>query len=170
MKVHLNYKNCNIGIHILANVYRNIKPLEEIYKGINGVVYKHTYFIADIKDTIEKVAPTGARVLITGENGVGKELVARWIHEKSNRSKGPMIEVNCAAIPGELIESELFGHEKGSFTGAIKDKIGAIEEARGGTLTPLETFGFIKGVLPNENIKGYLKNFKEITEFYLNKQ
>ena len=87
-----------------------------------------------IKDTIEKVAPTDARVLITGENGVGKELVARWIHEKSNRNGGPMIEVNCAAIPGELIESELFGHEKGSFTSAIKQRIGKFETANGGTL------------------------------------
>ena len=90
--------------------------------------------IKKIKDTIEKVAPTEARVLITGENGVGKELVARWIHEKSNRSTGPMVEVNCAAIPGELIESELFGHEKGSFTSAIKQRIGKFEQANGGTL------------------------------------
>ncbi|WP_407521100.1 sigma-54 dependent transcriptional regulator [Lacibacter sp. MH-610] len=87
-----------------------------------------------IKDTIEKVAPTDARVLITGENGSGKELVARWIHEKSNRAAGPIIEVNCAAIPGELIESELFGHEKGSFTSAIKQRIGKFEQANGGTL------------------------------------
>lgn len=87
-----------------------------------------------IKDTIEKVAPTDARVLITGENGSGKELVARWIHEKSNRVSGPIIEVNCAAIPGELIESELFGHEKGSFTSAIKQRIGKFEQANGGTL------------------------------------
>ncbi|MEP7256006.1 MAG: sigma-54 dependent transcriptional regulator [Ferruginibacter sp.] len=90
--------------------------------------------INKIKDTIEKVAPTDARVLITGENGVGKELVARWIHEKSNRSAGPMVEVNCAAIPGELIESELFGHEKGSFTSAIKQRIGKFETANGGTI------------------------------------
>ena len=90
--------------------------------------------IKKIKDTIEKVAPTDARVLITGENGVGKELVARWIHEKSNRNAGPMIEVNCAAIPSELIESELFGHEKGSFTSAIKQRIGKFETANGGTL------------------------------------
>ena len=90
--------------------------------------------INKIKDTIEKVAPTDARVLITGENGVGKELVARWIHEKSSRSSGPMVEVNCAAIPGELIESELFGHEKGSFTSAIKQRIGKFEQANGGTL------------------------------------
>ncbi len=90
--------------------------------------------IQRIKDTIEKVAPTDARVLITGENGVGKELVARWIHEKSNRSSGQLVEVNCAAIPGELIESELFGHEKGSFTSAIKQRIGKFEQASGGTL------------------------------------
>lgn len=90
--------------------------------------------IRKIKETIDKVAPTDARILITGENGVGKELVARWIHEKSNRSGGPMVEVNCAAIPGELIESELFGHEKGSFTSAIKQRIGKFEQASGGTL------------------------------------
>lgn len=90
--------------------------------------------IKKIKETIEKVAPTDARVLITGENGVGKELVARWLHEKSNRNTGPMVEVNCAAIPSELIESELFGHEKGSFTSAIKQRIGKFEQANGGTL------------------------------------
>ena len=90
--------------------------------------------IARIKETIEKVAPTDARVLITGENGSGKELVARWIHHKSNRAEGPLVEVNCAAIPGELIESELFGHEKGSFTSAIKQRIGKFEQANGGTL------------------------------------
>ncbi len=87
-----------------------------------------------IKDTIEKVAPTDARVLITGENGVGKEMVARRIHELSTRANGPMVEVNCAAIPSELIESELFGHEKGSFTSAIKQRIGKFEQASGGTL------------------------------------
>ncbi|MEP6582986.1 MAG: sigma-54 dependent transcriptional regulator [Ginsengibacter sp.] len=87
-----------------------------------------------IKDTIDKIAPTEARILITGDNGVGKELVARWIHEKSSRVKGPMVEVNCAAIPGELIESELFGHEKGSFTSAVKQRIGKFEQANGGTL------------------------------------
>ncbi len=90
--------------------------------------------IQKIKDTIEKVAPTDARVLITGENGSGKELVARWLHEKSNRNTGPIVEVNCAAIPVELIESELFGHEKGSFTSAIKQRIGKFELASGGTL------------------------------------
>ncbi len=88
----------------------------------------------EIKEIIEKVAPTDARVLITGDNGTGKELVAHWIHQKSKRSKGPMVEVNCAAIPSELIESELFGHIKGSFTGAYKDKKGKFEQANGGTL------------------------------------
>lgn len=90
--------------------------------------------IVHIKETIEKVAPTDARILVTGENGVGKELVARWVHEKSNRSSGPLVEVNCAAIPSELIESELFGHEKGSFTSAVKQRIGKFEQAHGGTL------------------------------------
>jgi DNA-binding NtrC family response regulator len=90
--------------------------------------------IVRIKETIERVGPTDARVLVTGANGSGKELVARWLHEKSNRSNGPIIEVNCAAIPSELIESELFGHEKGSFTSAIKQRIGKFESANGGTL------------------------------------
>ncbi len=90
--------------------------------------------ILKIKETIDKVGQTDARVLVTGENGSGKELVARWLHEKSNRSEAPIIEVNCAAIPGELIESELFGHEKGSFTSAIKQRIGKFEQAHGGTL------------------------------------
>lgn len=90
--------------------------------------------IAKVKETIERVGPTEARVLITGENGTGKELVARWIHEYSGRKQGPIIEVNCAAIPSELIESELFGHEKGSFTSAIKQRLGKFELAHGGTL------------------------------------
>jgi len=90
--------------------------------------------IKKIKDTIDRVAPSEARVLITGDNGTGKELVARWIHEKSNRSNAPLVEVNCAAMPGELIESELFGHEKGAFTSAIKTRIGKFEQAHGGTL------------------------------------
>ncbi len=105
---------------------RKVGKVQEMV-GVSGSIQK-------IKDTIEKVAPTDARVLITGENGVGKELVARWIHEKSNRNTGPMVEVNCAAIPGELIESELFGHEKGSFTSAMKQRIGKFEQANGGTL------------------------------------
>jgi DNA-binding NtrC family response regulator len=90
--------------------------------------------ISHIKNIIEKVAATDARVLITGPNGTGKELVAHWLHEKSDRSKAPMIEVNCAAIPSELIESELFGHVKGSFTGANKDRAGKFEAANGGTI------------------------------------
>ena len=90
--------------------------------------------INKIKETIDRVAPTEARVLITGANGSGKELVARWLHEKSHRSNAALIEVNCAAIPSELIESELFGHEKGSFTSAVKQRIGKFESASGGTL------------------------------------
>ena len=90
--------------------------------------------IARIKDMIDKVAPTDARVLVTGPNGTGKELVAHWLHQKSERSKGPMIEVNCAAIPSELIESELFGHVKGAFTSANKDRAGKFEAANGGTI------------------------------------
>ncbi len=90
--------------------------------------------ITVIKDMIEKVAPTDARVLITGSNGTGKELVAHWIHEKSQRSNAPFIEVNCAAIPSELIESELFGHVKGAFTSAVKDRAGKFEAANKGTI------------------------------------
>lgn len=90
--------------------------------------------ITRIKDMIERVAPTEARVLVTGSNGTGKELVARWLHEKSNRNSMPFVEVNCAAIPGELIESELFGHEKGAFTSAVKQHKGKFEQADGGTL------------------------------------
>jgi len=90
--------------------------------------------ISQIKDIIDKVAPTDARVLITGPNGTGKELVAHWLHEKSDRAKGSLIEVNCAAIPSELIESELFGHVKGAFTSANKDRAGKFEAANGGTI------------------------------------
>ncbi|MBR0196052.1 MAG: sigma-54-dependent Fis family transcriptional regulator [Paludibacteraceae bacterium] len=90
--------------------------------------------ITRVRDIINKVAPTEARVLITGPNGTGKEVVAHLIHEGSNRSNGPLVEVNCAAIPSELIESELFGHMKGSFTGAVKDRAGKFEQADGGTL------------------------------------
>jgi DNA-binding NtrC family response regulator len=90
--------------------------------------------IEKVRQMIDRIAPTEARVLITGSNGTGKELVAHQIHEKSHRAKGPFVEVNCAAIPSELIESELFGHEKGSFTSAIKQRIGKFEQANGGTL------------------------------------
>jgi DNA-binding NtrC family response regulator len=90
--------------------------------------------ISKIKDMIEKVSATDARVLITGQNGTGKELVAHWLHQKSDRANGPMIEVNCAAIPSELIESELFGHVKGAFTSAVKDREGKFEAANGGTI------------------------------------
>jgi len=90
--------------------------------------------IQDIKETIERVAPTEARVLISGENGTGKELVAKWIHHKSARADGPLVDVNCAAIPSELIESELFGHEEGAFTGATDQRIGKFEQAHEGTL------------------------------------
>jgi len=105
---------------------RKVSKVEEMI-GESGPITK-------IKDTIDKVAPTEARILVTGENGVGKELVARWVHEKSNRAAGALVEVNCAAIPSELIESELFGHEKGSFTSAVKQRIGKFEQAHGGTL------------------------------------
>lgn len=90
--------------------------------------------LGHIQDTIERVAPTDARILITGENGTGKELVARWVHAKSPRNGQSIVEVNCAAIPSELIESELFGHEKGAFTSAVKQRIGKFEQANGGTL------------------------------------
>lgn len=90
--------------------------------------------ISQIKEMIEKVAPTEARVLITGPNGTGKELVAHWLHQKSDRANGPLVEVNCAAIPSELIESELFGHLKGAFTSAVKDRAGKFEAANGGTI------------------------------------
>lgn len=105
---------------------KKVKNVQEIIGNSEGILR--------IQQTIDKVAPTDARVLVTGENGTGKELVARWLHEKSNRAQQPLIEVNCAAIPAELIESELFGHEKGSFTSAIKQRIGKFEQANGGTL------------------------------------
>jgi DNA-binding NtrC family response regulator len=98
------------------------------------VIIGHSPAIQEVKQLIEKVAPTDARVLITGPNGVGKELVARQLHEYSHRSSSPFIEVNCAAIPSELIESELFGHEKGSFTSAVKQRIGKFEQAESGTI------------------------------------
>jgi len=116
-----------------ANLASEAKVLKKKVNKVQEMI-GHSSPIKKIKDTIDKVAPTEARVMITGENGVGKELVARWIHEKSSRASGPLVEVNCAAIPSELIESELFGHEKGSFTSAIKQRIGKFEQANGGTL------------------------------------
>ncbi len=106
----------------------------KVNKNKTGEIIGNSEPIKKIKELIERVAPTDARVLITGNNGTGKELVARWIHELSNRSAGPLIEVNCAAIPSELIESELFGHEKGAFTSALKLRQGKFESAEGGTI------------------------------------
>jgi two-component system nitrogen regulation response regulator NtrX len=113
-----------------------VKETKALKRRVNKVqeIVGNSAAIQKIKDTITKVAPTDARVLITGENGTGKELVAKWLHEQSLRNTQPFIEVNCAAIPTELIESELFGHEKGSFTSAIKQRIGKFEQANGGTL------------------------------------
>jgi DNA-binding NtrC family response regulator len=111
------------------------KVLKTTVKRLKGSsIIGETEGIQKIKEMIQKVAPSDARVLITGANGTGKELVARALHENSNRNKMPFIEVNCAAIPSELIESELFGHEKGAFTSAVKDKKGKFEIASGGTL------------------------------------
>ena len=117
------------------SLVQETKILKTTVKKIKGsAIIGETAEIMEIKAMIEKVAPSDARVLITGGNGTGKELVARSLHELSNRAKMPYIEVNCAAIPSELIESELFGHEKGAFTSAIKDKKGKFELASGGTL------------------------------------
>ena len=127
----------------LLNIVRNALDRKELVvenKLLKKKVSKKYEMIGEskailkIKEMIDKVAPTDARVLITGSNGTGKELVAHWLHEKSQRSKGQMIEVNCAAIPSELIESELFGHLKGAFTGANKDRAGKFEAANGGTI------------------------------------
>ncbi len=127
----------------LLNTVRNALDKKELVvenKRLKKKVSKNYEMIGEsdailhIKDMIEKVAATDARVLITGPNGTGKELVSHWLHQKSERSKGPMIEVNCAAIPSELIESELFGHVKGAFTSANKDRAGKFEAANGGTI------------------------------------
>lgn len=127
----------------LLNTVRNALDIKELVvenTRLKKKVGKNYQMIGDspaisrIKDIIEKVAPTDARVLITGPNGTGKELVAHWLHQKSERSNGPMVEVNCAAIPSELIESELFGHVKGAFTSAVKDRAGKFEAANGGTI------------------------------------
>jgi len=116
-----------------TDLVKETKTLKRKITKTQEIIGKSTA-IERIKEMIHRVAPTEARVLITGSNGTGKELVARWLHEKSNRANSPFIEVNCAAIPGELIESELFGHEKGSFTSAVKQHKGKFEQADGGTL------------------------------------
>jgi len=127
----------------LLNTVRNALDKKELVienKKLKKKVSKNYEMIGEskailhIKNMIDKVAPTDARVLITGPNGTGKELVAHWLHQKSERSQGPMVEVNCAAIPSELIESELFGHVKGAFTGANKDRAGKFEAANKGTI------------------------------------
>ncbi|CAA6798661.1 MAG: Sigma-54 dependent transcriptional regulator/response regulator [uncultured Aureispira sp.] len=119
-----------------SSLVQETKVLKKKIKKSGGVqtIIGESEGIAKIKATIDRVAPTDARVLVTGPNGTGKELVARWIHEKSERAQNQIVEVNCAAIPAELIESELFGHEKGSFTSAHKQRIGKFEQAHGGTL------------------------------------
>ena len=109
------------------------KVLRKKVAGVSDIVGE-SEAIQEVKATIDRVAPTEARVLITGPNGTGKELVAKWLHAKSSRAQAPLVELNCAAIPSELIESELFGHEKGSFTSAVKQKKGRFEQANGGTL------------------------------------
>ena len=116
-----------------ATLVEETNTLKRKVSGLQDIIGE-SEGIQNIKRTIDRVAPTEARILVTGENGSGKELVARWIHEKSNRNQQPLIEVNCAAIPSELIDSELFGHEKGSFTSAVKQRIGKFELADGGTL------------------------------------
>ncbi|MGB0176840.1 MAG: sigma-54-dependent transcriptional regulator [Owenweeksia sp.] len=127
----------------LINTVRNALDRNDLVKenkvlkkkiGKNFQMVGESPALEHIKEMIEKVAPTDARVLITGPNGTGKELVAHWLHQKSERNKAPLIEVNCAAIPAELIESELFGHKKGAFTSAVKDRKGKFEQANGGTL------------------------------------
>ena len=116
-----------------SDLVKETKILKKRVSKIPEIVGQSTA-IMKIKEMIDRVAPTEARVLITGSNGTGKELVARWLHEKSPRNAMPFVEVNCAAIPGELIESELFGHEKGAFTSAVKQHKGKFEQADGGTL------------------------------------
>mgnify|MGYP006276297079 CR=1 FL=1 len=113
-----------------------VKETKQLKKKVSGTydIVGESEAIKQVKEMIGKVAPTDASVLITGENGTGKELVARWLHEKSGRVQQPFIEVNCAAIPAELIESELFGHEKGAFTSAHRQRKGKFEQANGGTI------------------------------------
>ena len=127
-RILITIKNAKDKVHL-------VKETKSLKKKVYGQeMVGESPAIKEIKDMIEKVAPTDARVLVMGANGTGKELVARNLHQKSNRSAMPYVEVNCAAIPSELIESELFGHEKGSFTSAIKQHKGKFEQADGGTL------------------------------------
>ncbi len=131
-RILITVKNANEKSSLVKETKTLKKKIAKVSK-IQEIVGE-TPAILQIKQMIERVAPTDARVLVTGENGTGKELVARWLHEKSERVSMPFIEVNCAAIPSELIESELFGHEKGAFTSAIKQHKGKFEQADGGTL------------------------------------
>lgn len=127
-RILITIKNAKDKVHL-------VKETKSLKKKVYGQeMVGESPAIKEIKEMIEKVAPTDARVLVMGANGTGKELVARNLHQKSNRSAMPYVEVNCAAIPSELIESELFGHEKGSFTSAIKQHKGKFEQADGGTL------------------------------------
>jgi two-component system, NtrC family, nitrogen regulation response regulator NtrX len=130
-RILVTIRNANEKVSLVEET-KELKSTVKKFKGSN--IIGETDAILKIKEMIEKVAPSDARVLITGGNGTGKELVARQLHEQSNRKKGAFIEVNCAAIPSELIESELFGHEKGAFTSAIKQKKGKFELATGGTI------------------------------------
>lgn len=131
-RILITLRNATDKTHLV----KETKALKKKVATISNVpeIIGESKAIVDIKKMIDRVAPSDARVLITGSNGTGKELVARWLHEKSLRSDKPFVEVNCAAIPGELIESELFGHEKGAFTSAIKQHRGKFEQADGGTL------------------------------------
>ena len=130
-RILVTIRNAKDKVHLVSET-QQLKKVVKRYKGSS--IIGETDSINRIKEMIEKVAPSDARVLITGENGTGKELVARQIHEQSKRSNAAFIEVNCAAIPSELIESELFGYEKGAFTSAIKQKKGMFELADGGTI------------------------------------
>ncbi|GGK81691.1 sigma-54-dependent transcriptional regulator [Rufibacter glacialis] len=125
----VSVRNALDKAHLVTETKTLKKKISKTYEMVGS-----SAALGKVKSAVAKVAPTDARVLITGPNGAGKELVARSLHEQSNRSQGPLVEVNCAAIPSELIESELFGHEKGSFTSAVKQRIGKFEQAHGGTL------------------------------------
>jgi two-component system nitrogen regulation response regulator NtrX len=125
----ITVRNAIDKINLVTETKKLKKKISKSYEMVGSSVA-----LEKVRRAVEKVAQTDARVLITGPNGAGKEMVARQLHEQSNRAEGPLVEVNCAAIPSELIESELFGHEKGSFTSAVKQRIGKFEQANGGTL------------------------------------